>query len=45
MEQTFNWEGPHYLACNEKRTFFTCEQPKYMVYGHAWRFVTLSIIF
>ena len=26
--QTFNIEGPFYLACNEKREFFTSEQPK-----------------
>ena len=28
IEQTFNREGSLYLACNEKRAFFTSEQPK-----------------
>ena len=28
IEQTFNREGSFYLACNEKHTFFTSEQPK-----------------
>ena len=28
IEQTFNREGSLYLACNEKRTFFTSAQPK-----------------
>ena len=28
IEQTFNREGSLYLACSEKRTFFTSEQPK-----------------
>ena len=28
IEQTFNREGSHYLACNENRAFFTFEQPK-----------------
>ena len=27
-EQTFNRECSLYLACNEKRAFFTSEQPK-----------------
>ena len=27
IEQTVNREGSLYLACNEKRTFFTSEQP------------------
>ena len=28
IEQTFNREGSLYLACNDKSTFFTSEQPK-----------------
>ena len=28
IKQTFNREGSLYLACNEKRAFFTSEQPK-----------------
>ena len=28
IEQTFNREGSLYLACNEKRAFFTSEQTK-----------------
>ena len=28
IEQTFNREGSFYLACYEKRAFFTSEQPK-----------------
>ena len=28
LEQTFNREGSLYLACNEKRAFFTSKQPK-----------------
>ena len=28
IEQTFNREGPLYLACNDKNVFFTSEQPK-----------------
>ena len=28
IEQTFNRKGSLYLACNEKRAFFTSEQPK-----------------
>ena len=28
IEHTFNREGSLYLACNEKRAFFTSEQPK-----------------
>ena len=28
IEQTFNRDGSLYLACNEKRTFVTSEQPK-----------------
>ena len=28
IEQTFNREGSHYLACNDKNAFFTSEQPK-----------------
>ena len=28
IEQTFNREASFYLACNEKRAFFTSEQPK-----------------
>ena len=28
IEQTFNSEGSLDLACNEKRAFFTSEQPK-----------------
>ena len=28
IEQTFNREGSLYLACNDKNTFFTSEQPK-----------------
>ena len=28
IEQTFNREGSHYLACNDKSAFFTSEQPK-----------------
>ena len=28
IEQTFNREGSLYLACNEKRAFFTSEKPK-----------------
>ena len=27
IDQTFNREGSFYLACNEKRLFFTSEQP------------------
>ena len=27
IEHTFNREGSFYLACNEKRTFFSSEQP------------------
>ena len=28
IEQTFNREGSLYLACNDKKAFFTSEQPK-----------------
>ena len=28
IEQNFNREGSLYLACNEKRAFYTSEQPK-----------------
>ena len=28
IEQTINREGSLYLACNEKRAFFTSKQPK-----------------
>ena len=28
IEQTFNREGSLYLACNDKKVFFTSEQPK-----------------
>ena len=28
IEHTFNREGSHYLACNDKNTFFTTEQPE-----------------
>ena len=28
IEQTLNKNGSLYLACNEKRAFFTSEQPK-----------------
>ena len=28
IKQTFNREGSHYLACNEKRAFFTSERTK-----------------
>ena len=28
IEQTFNREGSLYLACNDKNSFFTSEQPK-----------------
>ena len=28
IEQTFNRDDSLYLACNEKRTFFTSEKPK-----------------
>ena len=28
IEQTFNMEGSLYLACNDKNTLFTSEQPK-----------------
>ena len=45
IEQTFNREGSLYLACNEKRAFFTFEQPKDLNCGHVRKFVTLSIIF
>ena len=34
IEQTFNREGSLYLACYEKRTFFTSERPKYIAYDH-----------
>ena len=34
IEQTFNRESSHCLACNEKRTFFTFEQPiKYKLWS------------
>ena len=41
----FNKEGSFYLACNEKREFFTSEQPKDLTCRHVRTFVTLSIIF
>ena len=44
FEQTFNREGSHYLACNEKRACSLLNNLKYLNYGHV-SFVTLSIIF
>ena len=45
IEQTCHREGSLYLACNEKRAFFTSEQPKRLVCGHVRMCVMLSIIF
>ena len=45
IEQAFNREGSLYLACNEKRAFFTSEQLKDLNRGHVRKFVTLSVIF
>ena len=44
IEQT-NSEGSLYLACNEKRTFFTSEQPKRCKLWSCQKFVMHSIIF
>ena len=33
IERTFNREGSSYLACNNRNTFFTLENPKKY---HAW---------
>ena len=45
IEQTFNREGSPYLACNDKNTFFTSEQPKRYKCGHVRKCVMRSIIF
>ena len=33
IERTFQTEGSHYLACNDRNAFFTSEKPKKY---HAW---------
>ena len=45
IEQTFNREDSLYLACNEKRAFFTSEQHKRFKLWYVRKFVTLSIIY
>ena len=45
IEQTFNREGSLYLACNEKRAFFTSEQSKIFKLWSCQKNLTLSIIF
>ena len=45
VEQNLNREGSLYLACNEKRVFFTSEQPTQISCGSVRKCVMLSIIF
>ena len=45
IKQTFYREGSLYLACNDKNTFFTPEQPKRYKLCHVRKCVILSIIF
>ena len=39
IKRTFQREGSHYLACNDRNAFFTSEQPKYIMHGLVKMFV------
>ena len=39
IERTFQRDGSTYLACNESNMFFTSEQPKNIMHGHAKMYV------
>ena len=39
IERTFYREGSPYLACNNRNTFFTLENPKNIMHGHVKMYV------
>ena len=39
--RTFNREGSHYLACNDKNAFFTSEKPKKY---HSWSYQNVCVV-